>query len=98
VAFVTGGGGGCCTWDLCKSPGPLGGFTAISFKKEGGAIKQYVECFTGDACSVTGEALGLKTLDATEDATCRNTNDAGCGELKGVSNNTARAWDLVLRS
>ena len=89
VAFVTGGGGGCCTWDLCKSSGPLGGFTAIAFKKESGKVKQYVECFADAACSVTGKALGLKPLDSQRDATCRHTNDAGCGALKGVSNNGA---------
>lgn len=53
VAFVTGGGGGCCTWDLCKANGPLGGFTVVGFREEGG-VKQHVECFAAPDCSVGG--------------------------------------------
>jgi len=97
VAFVTGAGGGCCTWDLCKSSGPPGGFTVIAFKKEGGSIKQFVECFAGEKCSVTGRGLGLKPLNAQEDTTCQHTNDAGCKEIDVVSNSLARSWGIESR-
>jgi len=44
--WPSGGGGGCWTWDLCKSNGPLG---VVGFGMHGSIVKQQRRCFAGAA-------------------------------------------------
>ena len=93
VTVVTGGGGGCCTADLCRRSGPPGGFVAVAFKKENGAVKHFVECFAPDAaCTVSGSASRSLAGSADLTTTCLHTNDAGCAGPNGVAGKSGYFW------